>query len=92
VVSGKVRRTNGTVVASGTVQAFDSTESPTTPGVRSEVLLGTASLSASGSYSITYSSSSFSSNGVPHTQPNLLLRVYDTVGQKLAESDLRVGA
>ncbi|RYZ01715.1 MAG: hypothetical protein EOO73_34610 [Myxococcales bacterium] len=85
VVSGTVRRESGSLVTSGTVQAFDVTTG-------SEALLGTVSLSATGAYSIAYTSISFSSNGVPHTQPNLRVRAFDTGGQVLALSALRVAA
>src|SRR6185369_13158758 len=59
----------------------------------SEALLGTASLGTNGTYSVSYSSTAFNSNGVPHSQPNLQVRVFDSMGQALAQSEpIRIGA
>ncbi|HYQ42767.1 MAG TPA: neuraminidase-like domain-containing protein [Polyangiaceae bacterium] len=84
-VSGRVRRTDGTAISSGTVRAFDVTAG-------SEALLGSVSLGTDGAYSITYTSSAFNTNGSPHTLPNLQVRAYDTSGLLLVQSSIISGA
>lgn len=78
VVSGTVRRQDGTPVTVGTVQAHDITcDIP--------ALVGTSGLSSNGGYSISYTASMFTNNGAPHSQPNLRVRALDSLGATVAE-------
>jgi hypothetical protein len=84
-VSGHVRRENGVAFSPGTVVAYDLTNG-------SVAQLGTATIAADGSYSITYSQASFANNGVPHAQPNLQVKAFDSMGQPLVVSSVVMGA
>ncbi|HEY3495457.1 MAG TPA: hypothetical protein VGK73_12260, partial [Polyangiaceae bacterium] len=82
-VTGHVRTAFGAPVSPGSVIAYDVTN-----GV--VVTLGTATLTADGAYSITYSQSSFANNGAPHSQPNLRVKAFDSLGRVIAESNVIV--
>ncbi|MGC4065068.1 MAG: hypothetical protein QM784_10575 [Polyangiaceae bacterium] len=78
-IGGKVRFSDGSLVKAGTVKVFDVTQG-------SELSLGSVSLDASGTYSVSFAESAFSSNGVAHTEPNVLVRYYDEGGDLNAQS------
>lgn len=85
LVSGTIRHVDATLLTKGSVRVFDVT-------LGSEALLGSATLGASGTYSIGYATSSFNSNGGAHSQPNLLVRIYDLSNTLIATSTLYAAA
>lgn len=81
LVSGTVRHEDSTPLTAGTVRAFDITSG-------SEKELGSTTLGAGGTYSIGYTTADFATNGAPHAQPNLKVRVFSATSQLLGESSL----
>ena len=86
VVSGTVLSEDGSAYGPGTVRALDLT-------LGSTAWLGDpVAIGSDGSYSITYFSEDFETNGEPHSAPNLIVRAYDAADVPVAESALIAGA
>jgi hypothetical protein len=78
-IRGAVRFSDGSIVKAGTVKVLDVTQG-------SELALGSVSLDSAGTYTVSFPESAFSSNGVAHTEPNVLVRYYDEGGDLNAQS------
>jgi hypothetical protein len=79
------RASDGSGFFPGTIQAFDVTNG-------SAAALGSTVLATDGSYSVSFTSSAFSSNGSPHVQPNVQVQLLDpATGQLLTESQVVMG-
>jgi hypothetical protein len=84
LVSGTVRHQDNSLLTAGSVKVLDITAG-------SEKVLATATLGASGTYTVGFNTSDFTSNGSSHASPNLWVRVYSTGGDLLAQTGPVVG-
>ena len=85
LATGTVRHLDTTPLTTGSVRVYDITNNV-------EKQLGSTALGAGGTYSVSFATADFASNGSAHTQPNLMARAFNGSGALLGESNFVANA